>query len=92
MTHGAGGFSISPKLHFRAVVPKDSPAFKLVGKYGRHHRYLHMEKGEIRRTHQALFELFRAGRASPTDTLENGDTLLHVRHISAFSLVLIYVC
>ncbi|KAL2860023.1 hypothetical protein BJX68DRAFT_260995 [Aspergillus pseudodeflectus] len=77
MTNGAGGFSISPKLHFRAVVPKDSPAFKLVDKYGRHHRFLHMENGEIRRTHEALFELFRAGRASPTDTLENGDTLLH---------------
>jgi hypothetical protein len=87
MTNGAGGFSISPKLHFRAVVPKDSPAFKLLDKYS----HFMVEQGEIRRTHQALFELFHAGRASPTDTLENGDTLLHVRQTSGFSLLLIYV-
>ncbi|KAL3470051.1 hypothetical protein BJX99DRAFT_240167 [Aspergillus californicus] len=80
MTKGAGGFSISPNLQFRAVVPEDSPAFSLLQSVFRSYIFdisPMIGKSEIRRTHQELFELFHTGLASPTDTLENGDTILH---------------
>ncbi|KAL3455574.1 hypothetical protein BJX64DRAFT_294919 [Aspergillus heterothallicus] len=79
MTKGAGGFSISPNLQFRAVVPDDSPAFKLLTKHSRFHTWdpLLIKRSEIRSTHRKLFDLFHAGLASPTDTLENGTTILH---------------
>jgi hypothetical protein len=73
MTKGAGGLAISPNLQFRAIVPSNSPAFKLLLRSGSGR-----DGSAIRSSHKALFELFYAGLASPTDTLGNGTTLLHV--------------
>ncbi|KAL3440404.1 hypothetical protein BJX65DRAFT_33028 [Aspergillus insuetus] len=79
MTKGAGGFAISPSLRFRAVVLEDSPAFSLLHGYGCSRGGLRcmIGKTNIKVAHQKLFTLFNTGQASPTDTLENGDTLLH---------------
>jgi hypothetical protein len=77
VTRGAGGFAINPSLQFRRVVAWDSPAFGLL-------RKVHIGWSDptrpsvIQDTHRALFALFEARLASPTDTLENGETLLHV--------------
>lgn len=77
ITAGAGGLAISPKLEFRPVVPEDSPAFTLLRgveasfKSG-------FNRSVIQDTNKRLFELFREGKASPSDTLPNGETILHV--------------
>ncbi|KAL3458404.1 hypothetical protein BJX64DRAFT_266727 [Aspergillus heterothallicus] len=77
VTKGAGGLSISPTLQFRAVVPDNSPAFKLLSNASPKF-WLPQDMRLIRKTHHDLFQLFEKGLASPSDTLQNGDTLLHV--------------
>jgi hypothetical protein len=78
VTKAAGGCSISPNLQFRAIVPGDSPAFSLLRAtmdclIGREHN-----ESIIRDTRIALFELFYAGKASLSDTLGDGTTIMHV--------------
>lgn len=77
ITIGTGGFSISPKLEFRPVVPEDSLAFILLRSVGSR-----LKQGSntyvIRDANRRLFELFREGEASPSDTLADGTTILHV--------------
>lgn len=80
ITKGAGSFSISPSLVFRAIVPVDSPVFSLL---------MDAEKelesqavgATIENIHRKVFELYREGKASYMDTLPNGDTILHVSGI-----------
>lgn len=80
VTRGAGAFSISPHFMLRAVVPWDSPAFRL----------LDMRAADLSKKFsspvdyanwviQELDVLFRKGKASPTDVTPSGITLLHVR-------------
>lgn len=78
LTRGAGGFSISPNLSFRCVVPSDSVAFKLVKEMmGQFH--CHGEQQQILDDGiEALTRLFQGGKASPRDVDVNGNSLLHV--------------
>jgi hypothetical protein len=76
-TFGAGGFSISPKLEFRAIVPKESQIFICL-----HTAEESLKSRDvstvIQNTYNALIEAFCAGEASMTDTLQSGDGILHV--------------
>ncbi|KAL9130116.1 MAG: hypothetical protein Q9175_007111 [Cornicularia normoerica] len=85
VTAGAGGFSISPCLKFRALVPGDSPAFNLLNSERVMYRFGSRplsQTNEICKYFesalQQLYELFTDGAASPTDMDEDGRTLLHV--------------
>ena len=85
VTQGAGGFSISSALKYRAIVPDNSPAFEIVYSteleftlgaddvQGLQHR--------IENLLQQLKKLFRDGKASPTDICQKGGNLLHVSRI-----------
>ncbi|KAL4808112.1 hypothetical protein BDV18DRAFT_96177 [Aspergillus unguis] len=77
ITTGAGGFAISPKLEFRPVVPDDSPAFILLRSVKRRFKQ-GPKRSLIQDANRRLFELFREGKASPSDTLADGSTILHV--------------
>ncbi|KAL3458406.1 hypothetical protein BJX64DRAFT_224847 [Aspergillus heterothallicus] len=61
----------------------NSPAFSLVHK-ARWGEMLGGKLSQVQQLHRALFELFYDGRASPTDTLPNGMTLLHTITRSLF--------
>ncbi|KAL4962979.1 uncharacterized protein BDV14DRAFT_202228 [Aspergillus stella-maris] len=67
LTRGAGAMSISPTLRFYSVVPDDTPTFELL-----------RTTDDFPFVHDAFLELFRAGKAAPTDRLADGTTLLHV--------------
>lgn len=77
ITRGTGCFSITPYLNLRMVVPVNSPAFKLL-----------MDTQEelrsrtagfiIETTHTKLLQLLQEGKASCSDTLPNGNTVLHM--------------
>jgi hypothetical protein len=78
ITKGAGGLAISPNLVFRATVPTDAPIFRLLSDTK------DVLKSEtvgitLENTQRKLFELLREGKGSWSDTLPNGDTILHVR-------------
>ncbi|KAL3455653.1 hypothetical protein BJX64DRAFT_271949 [Aspergillus heterothallicus] len=77
ITNGPSGCSISPSLHFRAIVSEDSPSFKLLRSTQLRLNQPQFNPSIIRDTHAGLFELFAEGRASPFDTLGNGITILH---------------
>ena len=85
ITIGAGGCSINPYLEFHAIVPFYSPAFQLLN-YGTFQDHFNTtpppqpkEVGDyFDFALRKLYELFRDGRASPTDTVKDGSTLLHV--------------
>jgi hypothetical protein len=87
ITKGAGCFWIRPNLAFRAVVPLNSPVVSLL---------MDTEKGlrsrkagsVIGSTHKRLLQLFQEGKASCSDTLPNGDTILHVSGSSMSNLCL----
>ena len=90
ITAGAGGCSINPCLKFHAVVPNDSPAFLILNYRAFRKRFPRNQSPTtspsqsievcdfFQSTLQDLYELFQDGRASPTDTSEFGQTLLHV--------------
>jgi hypothetical protein len=76
-TVGAGGFSISPKLEFRAIVPKNCEIFSAL--YDAEHSLMSQDVSTvIQNTQKALFEAFREGKASKSDALQSGNTILHV--------------
>jgi hypothetical protein len=81
---GAGGLSISPRLSFRNIVPRDSPAFKLLKgldilSYNEKKPLSHIfVSSYLDNTLRQLHELFSEGKSSPTDVTSNGSTLLHV--------------
>ncbi|KAL2062675.1 hypothetical protein VTL71DRAFT_5747 [Oculimacula yallundae] len=87
VARGAGGFAISPHFMIRAVVPEESPAFRLLSwEYSDTFRanttnYLDVADWLL----QELGTLFRAGKASPTDILPDGKTLLHSATSSIYS-------
>jgi hypothetical protein len=77
ITKGAGGLAISPNLVFRATVPTEAPIFRLLSNA---EDVLESETVGItlENTQRKLFELLREGKGSWSDTLPNGDTILHV--------------
>jgi hypothetical protein len=78
ITRGAGGFAISPWLQFRAVVSEDSPAFSLLSQESACRTpWKDIEKCADMILKQ-MYQLFQDGKASPTDVLSDGRTLLHV--------------
>lgn len=76
-TTGAGGFAISPKLEFHALVPRESPAFQLLWDVFKNLGF-QPYASIIQETHRKLFALFNEKRALPSDTLADGGTILHV--------------
>lgn len=88
VTQGAGGCSISSALKYRAIVPDNSPAFEIVYSaeleftpgvddvQGLQHR--------IENLLRQLKNLFRNGKASPTDICPKGGSLLHVSGIFTY--------
>ena len=85
ITTGAGGYSINPSLKFHAIVPRRSPAFRLLDCKTLKERFLTPSAPQSKEvsdyfenTLQQIYELFQDGRASPTDTNESGQNLLHV--------------
>ncbi|EON66425.1 hypothetical protein W97_05522 [Coniosporium apollinis CBS 100218] len=76
VSKGAGALSISPALIFRATVPSDSPAFKLVDSlFYRGRRQLTCV--DFKNTIRQLGRLFQEDGASPGDVEDvNGETLL----------------
>ncbi|KAL5341361.1 hypothetical protein BJX70DRAFT_66428 [Aspergillus crustosus] len=88
LTRGAGSFAISPVIQIQAVVAHNSPAFKLIADA----RYTHLYKtgliSRIDNVKTTLLRLFHEGRATPTDRLEDGSTILHALCHSIFLSVL----
>ena len=89
ITSGAGGFSISPCLNFRALVSNCSPAFQLLDPDTLDTRFISTPPSRTNEVCeyfesalQQLYELFQDKVASPTDINEDGDTLLTVVPIS----------
>ena len=82
MTRGAGGFSISPKLHCARVVSYGCKAFNLVNLYEDEITPISNFgdwEGFLRGRTQELERLFREGQATSYDVDLQGKTLLHVR-------------
>lgn len=84
---GAGGFSISPKLHCSRLVSNKCKAFRLVRFY--EYERLHMNTlGDwekfLNRITREIERLFRVGEATPYDVDLEGNTLLHVRGQQTF--------
>ena len=81
VTIGAGGLSISPKLEFRAVVSAYSPAFTFIRHLSRSGYHRVQRNMEVPHADPVtLAQMFKDGAASPSDTLPNGMTMLHVSH------------
>jgi hypothetical protein len=81
MTTGASGFSITPHLSFKAVVPSNSPAFALFSRdnYQKSLNRRSATAGQILDSIMPrLLRLFAEQQASPTDVNEFGESLLHV--------------
>ena len=77
ITKGAGGFSISPHLEFRAIVPVNSPVFRLLLDT-QADLMSHTAGDVIENTQKKLLGLLQEGQGSYSDTLSDGDTILHV--------------
>jgi hypothetical protein len=83
VTRGTGGFPISPHLQFRAVVSVKSPAFSLFSSCLAEEILTTDIPDHIEMMLKELHNLFRDGKAAPTDVLANGETLLHVGSLSS---------
>jgi hypothetical protein len=76
-----GAESICPRIACRNIVPYFSPAFALARAFG---RLVANEDDDayvadaLVLSHKCLANLFRNGRARPSDVLSDGSTLLHV--------------
>jgi len=76
---GAGGFAISPHLAFRGFSRDGSPAFRLFYELGWDNAKTETQYVAILRQIPARMRLlFANGEATPSETDEYGDTLLHV--------------
>jgi hypothetical protein len=84
ITTGAGGFAIGPQLKFRAVVPEDSPAFKLIFDSRKSILLSRNIKSKLQDIYKKLLQLYQDGRSSPTDTIPGGSTILHVSDTNSF--------
>ena len=92
ITRGAGGFSISQRLHCPRVVHRESKAFNLVRTCYDQEKFISNIsdwQGFLDRKIQKLERLFHEGQASPHDVDPEGNTLLHVRARQEFSAALI---
>ncbi|KAL4886819.1 hypothetical protein BJY04DRAFT_42296 [Aspergillus karnatakaensis] len=78
MTRGAGAFSISPTIRIHAVVHW-SPAFELVHGVAWDSSARANAREAFGNIKTRLLQMFHEGTASPTDRLEDGSTLLHVK-------------
>lgn len=77
-TRGAGGFSISPTISFSALVPSDSPVFRLLDfNFSRKTSVQDISSWFDLRIDQIL-HLFETRAASPYDVDQDGNTMLHV--------------
>ena len=77
---GAGGMSISPSLELRGFSRNDSPAFTLFKELEWYEaRTVSHYLSILSQISTRLRFLFTNGEASPSETNEYGDTLLHVR-------------
>ncbi|KAL4996587.1 hypothetical protein BDV10DRAFT_108566 [Aspergillus recurvatus] len=74
---GAEGFSISPNLQFRPIVPSNSPVFRLLWETEKCLKS-RIAGAEIERTQQKLLRLFMEGEGAHLGTLPDGNTILHV--------------
>jgi hypothetical protein len=74
---GAEGFSIAPNLPFRPIVPRDSPVFCLLWETEKGLKS-RMAGTKIERAQQKLLKLFMNGEGAHSDTLPDGNTILHV--------------
>lgn len=81
ITRGAGGLSISPNLSFCATVSKDSPAFALFNDEKFYAIAKTKDYSHFKVITHRLSTLFREQKASPSDVLASGDTLLHVSRL-----------
>ena len=89
---GAGGLSISPYLILRAVVPRDSPAFRLLdlSVWDRNNKLRFSSPFDhVNWILQQLNLLFQDGKASPTDVTSDGTTLLYVSKLRTLGLAII---
>ncbi len=75
------GTSISQNLTYRAVVPDDAPAFKVLRKYLWIPGFGHCQHC-ITSCSQDLRTVFQSGYGSPNDTLADGTTLIEVSYSS----------
>jgi hypothetical protein len=77
-TSGAGGYSLSPSVrNLRVVDDRTSPAFKLLREMSLGPMGVDITVPEVRESAlEALFFLFKTGRASPLDTSAAGETLI----------------
>lgn len=82
----ANGLSITPTLNFHAIVPDDSPAFKLVRSLQWPDATPEEAARHFNEVLQELQRLFDQGRATPFDRTADGKTLLHVRSMAHISL------
>lgn len=82
MTHGSGGFSISPALMFNYVVSSDTGPFLLFNTPLVDIVSPDVTSVDIRIALEVrkrkLVQLFHQGKASPRDVDENGNTVMHV--------------
>ena len=78
---GMQNFSIFPNLTVKATVGNDAPAFCLINEVLRSFKKAStIADGNVFDTYfLRLQQIFREGRASPTDVNERGLTILHVR-------------
>lgn len=84
---GAGGFSISPKLHCSRLVSRECKAFGLVNLYRRdvpHASTFGDWEGFLDQITRKIERLFRLGEATPYDVDLEGNTFLHVRSQQTF--------
>ena len=91
ISRGAGGFSISPKIHCLRVVEYDCEAFRLVRMYDDIPSISNIKdwEGFLDRIIQEIDRLFQEGQAFPYDVDLEGNTLLHVRGRQVFLAALL---
>ncbi|OJI98805.1 hypothetical protein ASPVEDRAFT_80437 [Aspergillus versicolor CBS 583.65] len=80
----ANGLSISPTLHFHAIVPDDSPAFELMRNWPEWAATAEEIASHFNMVVQELQQLFDQGRATPFDRTADGETLLHTASFEYF--------
>lgn len=77
-----GVFSVGPTLAFKAVVPRNNPAFQFIN-----YSINCMELVDrLDHVLPSIMHIFRDGRASPMDMTQDGSTLLHAAFLSLINI------
>lgn len=84
-TKGAGKYSIAPGINFRTTVPRDSPAFALIGGIGGDCWKLDDVSAYFDGIYLQLRKMLTEKSASLSDIDQDGNTLLHVSPITQAS-------